>query len=74
MAEATYPPGHRAGMRVPKGGSMCKNCKFLGSDEESCINKYFVKWNGSTRLPAPADSFCSDWYEPKNSLANFVKE
>lgn len=54
-----------AGMRVPKGGSSCKTCKFLGKDELTCDNKYFVKWNhGSKTLPAPYDEYCSIWYEP----------
>lgn len=73
MAEAEYPPGHKPGMKVPKGGSMCANCRFLGKDKESCTNKYFIKWNGSDIIPAPIDMFCSDWYEPKRSVASLLK-
>ncbi len=62
MAEATYPPGHKPAMRVPKGGSMCKNCKFLGKDEKTCTSKDFIAWNGSKNLPEPYDEYCSDWY------------
>jgi len=61
---ATYPPNHRPGMKVPRGGSMCANCKYLGDDSASCTEPNFVEWNGSARLPAPADEYCSDWYEP----------
>lgn len=46
---------------------MCANCKYLGPDSASCTNEYFVKWNGSEKLPAPADEYCSDWYEPKQA-------
>jgi hypothetical protein len=65
QAKPQYPPDHQPGMRVPKGGSSCSNCEYLGQDEKSCTNKYFIKWNGGPKLPAPADSYCSDWYEPK---------
>lgn len=59
------PKTHEAGMKVPKGGSSCANCRFAGADGKNCMNKYWVEWNGGeTRLPAPADSYCSDWYEP----------
>jgi hypothetical protein len=61
----TYPPDHKAAMRVPKGGSSCMKCKFLGEDEKSCTSSYFLAWNGSKILPAPADVFCSDWFESK---------
>lgn len=59
-----YPKDHRAAMRVPKGGSSCASCEFLGKDEKSCTNKFFIAWNnGSDVLPFAADEFCSDWYE-----------
>lgn len=81
MAEAkrtaTYPANHVAGMKVPKGGSSCASCEYLGKDGRSCTNSYFIKWNrGSGVLPAPADSYCSDWYEPgkaKRSTHPFVQ-
>lgn len=62
---AQYPDNHQAGMRVPKGGSSCASCEYLGESKTTCKNKYFIKWNGSNKLPAPADEFCSDWYEQK---------
>ena len=63
------PENHKAGMKVPKGGSSCSNCKFLGEDKKSCINKYWIKWNGGeSKLPAPADEYCSDWFEAKEEL------
>jgi hypothetical protein len=72
MSTPTYPANHKPGMRVPKGGSMCANCRYLGQDRETCTNKFFVKWNGSDKLPAPADQYCSDWYEPKHSLVKLL--
>lgn len=62
--QAQYPPDHQAGMQVPKGGSSCASCKYLGPDQASCTNDYFVQWNGGPQLPAPPDEYCSDWYEP----------
>jgi hypothetical protein len=51
-------------MRVPKGGSSCASCEYLGKSGDTCTNKYFIAFRGTGKLPAPADSFCSDWYEP----------
>jgi hypothetical protein len=61
-----YPPNHKAGMRVPKGGSMCANCKFLNRETmKDCTEPYFIKWNGGRSLiPAPIDEYCSDFYQP----------
>lgn len=58
----TYPPDHQAAMRVPRGGSMCANCKFLAPDGANCTEQNFIRWNGGPQLPAPADQYCSDWY------------
>lgn len=59
------PDNHIAGIRVPKGGSSCANCRFLSKDKLHCTEENFIKWNGSDIIPAPIDSYCSDWYEPK---------
>lgn len=59
-----YPPDHQPGMRVPTGGSMCKNCEYVNAADNTCTNDYFVKWNGSNVIPAPIDSYCSDYYAP----------
>lgn len=59
------PTNHRAGIKVPKGGSSCSNCIFWDSNESKCTNKYYIKWNGDGSIPYPADEYCSDWYEPK---------
>jgi hypothetical protein len=60
------PPNHLAGMRVPKGGSSCANCLWLGDDKTTCKNKYFIQWNNdNNQLPAPADEYCSDFWQPK---------
>jgi len=63
-SKVSYPKGHKPGMRVPKGGSSCASCEFLGKDKKTCTNKYFIRWHGSKFLPAPADEYCSDWFEP----------
>lgn len=62
-AAQVLPPDHQLGMIVPKGGSMCANCKFL-ANPQACGNKGFVTWNGSPQLPAPADQYCCDLYMP----------
>lgn len=61
------PAGHQPGMTVPKGGSCCANCKYseVRADGPYCTNTYFVEWHGEAKLPAPADEYCSDWWEPK---------
>jgi hypothetical protein len=60
-AEKALPADHRLGMKVPKGGSMCANCKFLASPT-TCGNEGFIKWNGSEKLPHPAHEYCCDNY------------
>lgn len=60
-----YPANHKPAMRVPEGGSCCANCEYLKDSEKGlCGNKFFIAWNGSNKIPAPIDQFCSDWYEP----------
>jgi hypothetical protein len=64
----TYPEGHVPAIVVPRGGSSCATCKALSKDRLHCTSPHFVVWRKSlgaenpTLLPAPADSFCSDWY------------
>ena len=63
--EFTLPANHKAGMRVPSGGSSCANCHFLGPDAASCENTHWVAWHGGDAcLPAPAHEYCCDWYQP----------
>lgn len=61
-AEAVLPAGHKLGMRVPRGGSRCGNCRFLASPT-TCGNDGFIEWNGGPDLPAPKDEYCCDLYE-----------
>jgi hypothetical protein len=69
--EAEYPPDHQAAMEVPKGGSNCAKCKFLGRDRKNCTNKFFIKWQGpdkpagSSLIPLSIDRYCSDWFIAK---------
>jgi hypothetical protein len=62
QAEKVLPKDHQLGMRVPKGGSMCGNCRFLASPTE-CGNKGYIQWNGGAKLPEPANEYCCDLYE-----------
>ena len=63
------PRDHEAGMRVPKGGSSCANCRFLDERDDGphCKEENFVVWTaGETRLPVDDPStYCSDWWRPK---------
>lgn len=68
------PADHKLGMKVPKGGSSCMSCEHLGKDGKSCEAQIFIKWNGSTKLPAPADEYCCDLYEERpNFLLKIIK-
>lgn len=57
-----YPKDHQVGMRVPKGGSSCSKCEYVRNNGKECAQKLFQKWNGSNKLPAPADSYCCDFF------------
>lgn len=63
------PASHQAGMKVPKGGSCCANCKWWNYDDSKdtayCSNKYYEKWAETNLIPAPADEYCSDWWQSK---------
>lgn len=63
----SYPPNHKPVLEVPKGGSSCANCKYVSQDKKQCSNTYFIQFNGSNKLPYPANSMCSDWWEGKDS-------
>lgn len=64
-------------MQVPKGGSSCSTCEYLGQDHKErpiCTNIHFIKWHGSMVLPKPPDEYCSDWYEPaKGALSKAIR-
>lgn len=66
---ATYPKNHQFGMRVPKGGSNCAKCRFLGKDHKTCDNEHFQKWNGSKFLPLPDEVYCCDVFEAAKEQA-----
>lgn len=69
---ATYPADHVPAMRVPKGGSSCAKCEYHEPEGNRCKNTYFRKWHGSDKIPAPADQYCSDWFESEKPT-NLVK-
>jgi len=58
-----YPPDHKPGMKVPKGGSSCSVCEY--ESDGKCSNEYFQKWMGSDIIPGPTDSYCSDWFHER---------
>lgn len=60
-----YPKDHQVGVRVPPGGSNCAKCKFVRNAGLECVQKQFVTWNGSERLPEPANRYCCDFWEER---------
>jgi len=66
---ALYPADHIAAMPVPKGGSSCSKCEYLGKDKKTCTQKDFIAWEGPNKpagsdvIPEPIDEFCSDWFD-----------
>lgn len=58
------PANHHPGMKVPKGGSCCANCKYW--DGKKCENKYYNQWAQTSHIPFNPLEYCSDWWEPKN--------
>ena len=61
----SVPDDHQAGLRVPRGGSCCANCKYWNDEEQTCGNEYYKKWAETDKIPYPPNEFCSDWWEPK---------
>ena len=67
--EIYYASDHVPGMAVPKGGSSCKSCEYLKDPKKKlCRNQFFIAWNKSEVIPGEIDSYCSDWYEPKEAV------
>ena len=67
------PPHHDPGLRVPRGGSSCANCKYVYYPASSgarlgpphCWEPSYVLWNKGTRIPVEdARDYCSDWWAP----------
>jgi hypothetical protein len=63
--DPTYPPDHKPAMQVPKGGSSCLSCEYHVPEKNHCSNRFYIKWNGSPKIPLPPDQYCSDWFEQK---------
>lgn len=62
--KAVYASDHVAGMQVPKGGSMCANCKFFyTSDGPKCDSVYWQKWAQTREIPVAADEYCCNWFD-----------
>lgn len=62
--KVVLPANHKAGLRVPKGGSCCANCKHWAPEEEVCVSKYYIKWAGTNTIPYKANEYCTNWWEP----------
>ena len=69
-----YPSSHKLGMQIPRNGSMCGNCKFLGADHKTCKQSEWIKWNGNNALPFPDEQYCCDLYMPDRILKPVKKE
>jgi hypothetical protein len=62
-SEYNLPATHKAGLVVPRGGAMCKNCKFLGEDHKTCKNNDWITWNSKdNNLPVEDERYCCDWW------------
>ena len=59
-----YPANHPVGSVVPDGGSSCAKCEYLKKGN-NCGEEHFIGWNGGTKIPAPADHYCCDFFEVK---------
>lgn len=44
--------------RVPKAGASCATCAYLGEDEETCTNDYYIDEHGSDARGAKAPRWC----------------
>jgi hypothetical protein len=62
--EMVLPKWHKAGMKVPKGGSCCANCKYWDTEQEVCTSEYYKNWAGTDTIPYKADEYCTNWWEP----------
>jgi len=65
------PAGHAPGMRVPVGGSSCSNCRFGDIRTNTCSEPNFIRLNGSSKVPLPLSLYCSDWWQPRNSVREY---
>lgn len=62
--KAIYPADHKAGMQVPKGGSMCANCGLWEKKGNLCVSKHWIHWNGGdNKIPIAANEYCCNWWE-----------
>ena len=62
--QMTFPPNHKAGMQITKGGSMCANCEYWVKKGNKCNSEYWLKWNdGNDQIPVAADEYCCNWWE-----------
>ena len=60
------PSDHKGAMVITHGGFSCAHCEYVNAEKHECNNEYYIKWNGSKKLPdAPLDKICSDWFEPR---------
>ena len=59
------PPNHKAGLKVPKGGSCCANCKWWDKENQVCTSTYYAEWAGTNQIPYSPLEYCTNWWEPK---------
>jgi len=66
LGRFTLPADHVPAIRVPKGGSCCKNCMFVDAKHHACTEPHYILWNGGDPALPPElelDEICSDWYD-----------
>jgi len=63
--EYILPASHQAGMKIPKGGSMCANCEYWAKRGNKCNNKYWKTWAETEQIPYPGDEYYCDWWHVK---------
>jgi hypothetical protein len=60
------PARYGFGVEVPKGGSSCASCFYVGGDGASCNNAIFRRVEGTSELGKPASEFCCPLWTREN--------
>ena len=69
--EMVLPPNHKAGLKVPKGGSCCANCKWWNKEEQVCVSTYYVEWAGTNKIPYAATGIAGSMPNLYRGILNF---
>ena len=52
------PAKYGFGVEVPKGGSSCASCFYLGESRKDCNNALYRRYEETSKLGAAAEEFC----------------